>query len=194
MAAQIQQLNRTKSWSEDQIKNLAQQDRHRAMHIVIQKYRESLLYHALCIVKDQDEAYDLVQEVFVRAIRETRLFDKDFRIKAWLYRVTSNLCLNNVRNKKRRSAILDAAKMTDRTEADQVAAIFSDERQTEILKAISTLSNEHQQILMLRYYEDLSYNELSDVLQVKLGTVMSRLSRARTKLLELIDPELLKSS
>ena len=163
------------------------------MHIVIQKYRESLLYHALCIVKDQDEAYDLVQEVFVRAIRESRLFDTDFRIKAWLYRVTSNLCLNNVRNKKRRSAILDAAKITDRTEADQVAAIFSDERQTEILKAISTLSKEHQQILMLRYYEDLSYNELSDVLQVKLGTVMSRLSRARTKLLELVDPELLKS-
>ena len=193
MAAQIQHLNRTKNWSEEQIKDLARKDKRRAMHIVIQKYRESLLYHALCIVKDQDEAYDLVQEVFVRAIRETRLFDVDFRIKAWLYRVTSNLCLNNVRNKKRRSAILDAAKITDRTEADQVAAIFSDERQTEILKAISTLSKEHQQILMLRYYEDLSYNELSDVLQVKLGTVMSRLSRARTKLLELVDPELLKS-
>ena len=193
MAAQIQHFNRTKNWSEEQIKELAKKDRHRAMHIIIQKYRESLLYHALCIVKDQDEAYDLVQEVFVRAIRETRIFDMDFRIKAWLYRVTSNLCLNNVRNKKRRSAILDAAKMTDRTEADQVAAIFSDERQTEILKAISTLSKEHQQILMLRYYEDLSYNELSDVLQVKLGTVMSRLSRARTKLLELVDPELLKS-
>ena len=193
MAAQIQHLNRSKSWSEEQIKDLARKDNRRAMHIIIQKYRESLLYHALCIVKDQDEAYDLVQEVFVRAIRETRLFDADFRIKAWLYRVTSNLCLNNVRNKKRRSAILDAAKITDRTEADQVAAIFSDERQTEILKAISTLSKEHQQILMLRYYEDLSYNELSDVLQVKLGTVMSRLSRARTKLLELVDPELLKS-
>jgi len=193
MAAQIQHFNRTKNWSEEQIKELAKKDRHRAMHIIIQKYRESLLYHALCIVKDQDEAYDLVQEVFVRAIRETRIFDLDFRIKAWLYRVTSNLCLNNVRNKKRRSAILDAAKITDRTEADQVSAIFSDERQTEILKAISTLSKEHQQILMLRYYEDLSYNELSEVLQVKLGTVMSRLSRARTKLIELVDPELLKS-
>jgi RNA polymerase sigma-70 factor (ECF subfamily) len=193
MGAQVQRLNRTESWTESQLKDLAGKDKTRAMHIVIQKYREALLYHALCIVKDQDEAYDLVQEVFIRAIREERLFSQDFRIKAWLYRVTSNLCFNNVRNKKRRSAILDAAKMSDRSDADQISDIFADERQTEIMKAISTLSEEHQKILMLRYYDDLSYKELSDVLQVRLGTVMSRLSRARSKLLEILDPDLLTS-
>lgn len=192
MGAQLQRFNRTDAWSEPQIKELAKQDRKRAVHIMIQKYRESLLYHAICIVKDRDEAYDLVQEVFIRAIREERLFTHDFRIKAWLYRVTSNLCFNLVRNKKRRSAILDAAKMSDRSDADQLSDIFSDERRTEVLKAISTLSEEHQNILMMRYYNDLSYKELSEVLDVKLGTVMSRLSRARSKLLEVLDPSLLK--
>ena len=192
MGAQLQRFNRTDTWSEAQIKELAKQDRKRAVHIMIQKYRESLLYHAICIVKDRDEAYDLVQEVFIRAIREERLFTPDFRIKAWLYRVTSNLCFNLVRNKKRRSAILDAAKMSDRSDADQLSDIFSDERRTEVLKAISTLSEEHQNILMMRYYNDLSYKELSEVLDVKLGTVMSRLSRARSKLLEVLDPSLLK--
>ena len=192
MGAQLQRFNRTDAWSELQIKELAKQDRKRAVHIMIQQYRESLLYHAICIVKDRDEAYDLVQEVFIRAIREERLFTHDFRIKAWLYRVTSNLCFNLVRNKKRRSAILDAAKMSDRSDADQLSDIFSDERRTEVLKAISTLSEEHQNILMMRYYNDLSYKELSEVLDVKLGTVMSRLSRARSKLLEVLDPSLLK--
>lgn len=192
MGAQLQRFNRTDAWSELQIKELAKQDRKRAVHIMIQKYRESLLYHAICIVKDRDEAYDLVQEVFIRAIREERLFTHDFRIKAWLYRVTSNLCFNLVRNKKRRSAILDAAKMSDRSDADQLSDIFSDERRTEVLKAISTLSEEHQNILMMRYYNDLSYKELSEVLNVKLGTVMSRLSRARSKLIEVLDPSLLK--
>ena len=192
MGAQLQRFNRTDAWSEVQIKELARQDRKRAVHIMIQKYRESLLYHAICIVKDRDEAYDLVQEVFIRAIREERLFTPDFRIKAWLYRVTSNLCFNLVRNKKRRSAILDAAKMSDRSDADQLSEIFSDERRVEVLKAISTLSEEHQNILMMRYYNDLSYKELSEVLNVKLGTVMSRLSRARSKLLEVLDPSLLK--
>lgn len=192
MGAQLKRFNRTDVWSEIQIKELAQHDRKRAVHIMIQKYRESLLYHAICIVKDSDEAYDLVQEVFIRAIREERLFTPDFRIKAWLYRVTSNLCFNLVRNKKRRSAILDAAKMSDRSDADQLSEIFSDERRVEILKAISTLSEEHQNILMMRYYNDLSYKELSEVLNVKLGTVMSRLSRARSKLIEVLDPSLLK--
>ena len=99
MGAQLQRFNRTDAWSEVQIKELAKQDRKRAVHIMIQKYRESLLYHAICIVKDRDEAYDLVQEVFIRAIREERLFTHDFRIKAWLYRVTSNSSFNLVRNK-----------------------------------------------------------------------------------------------
>lgn len=192
MGAQLQRFNRTEAWSEAQIKELAKQDRTRAIQVIIQKYRESLLYHAICIVKDRDEAYDLVQEVFIRAIREERLFIQDFRIKAWLYRVTSNLCFNLVRNKKRRSTILEAAKISDRSNADQLLDIFADERRVEILKAISTLSEEHQNILMMRYYNDLSYKELSDVLDVKLGTVMSRLSRARTKLLEILDPSLLK--
>ena len=107
--------------------------------------------------------------------------------------MTSNLCLNNVRNKKRRTAILDAAKLSDRSEADQLRNIFVGERSTEILEAISTLSVEHQQILMLRYYDELSYNEISSVLQIKLGTVMSRLSRARMKLFDILDRSLLKS-
>ena len=193
MGAQLKIINRTKSWSEVEIKELAQKDRRRACNIIIQKYREPLLYHALRIVKDHDEAYDLVQEVFIRAIREDRLFSKEFRIKAWLYRVTSNLCINTVRNKKRRSAILEAAKFSDRAEANQLKNIFVDERNTEVLQAISTLSEEHQQILMLRYYDELSYNEISSILQIKLGTVMSRLSRARMKLFDIIDKSLLQS-
>ena len=192
MGAQLKLIISPDKWTESQIKQLAKKDLRKAFDIVIQKYREPLLYHALCIVKDQDEAYDLVQEVFIRAIREKRLFTDEFRIKAWLYRVTSNLCFNNVRNTKRRSAILDSAKMKDRREADQIATIFESERQTEILQAISTLSKEHQQILMLRYYDDLSYAEIGDVLQIKLGTVMSRLSRARTKLLSVVNAELLR--
>ena len=193
MGAQLKMINRSKIWSEEELKDLAQKDKKRAFGIIVQKHRDALLYHALCILKDQDEAYDLVQEVFIRAIREERLFTKDFRIKAWLYRVTSNLCLNSVRNKKRRTAILDAAKLSDRSEADQLRNIFVGERSTEILEAISTLSQEHQQILMLRYYDELSYNEISNVLQIKLGTVMSRLSRARMKLFDILDRSLLKS-
>ena len=194
MSAKLKLIKPVESWADEQIKQLAQKDRRSAMEATIKKYREALLYHALCIVKDEDEAYDLVQEVFIRAIREIRLFNEDFRIKAWLYRVTTNLCFNNVRNRKRRSAILGAAKMADRKEADQILKIFNGQRHVEVLKSIEKLSNDHQKILLLRYYDDLSYAEISQVLQIKLGTVMSRLSRARNRLLSVMDRELLDKS
>lgn len=175
------------SRNEDEIKSLAQTNHRMAMDMVVQKYRDRLFYHALYIVKDMEEAYDVVQEVFIRAIRENRFFNEDFRIKAWLYRVTSNLCFNLVRNRKRRGAILEATPFDDRAQADQVEKVFASERQTEILAAIDRMTPDHKQILLLRYYDDLSYAEISEVLNIKLGTVMSRLSRARCRLLEVMD-------
>ena len=127
---------------------------------------------------------NVVQEVFIRAMRETRLYNPDFKIKAWLFRVTTNLCFNLVRDRRRRGQILEnKVRPPDRTRADQLDQVFSGERQAEVLAAIEKMTPNHREILMLRYYDELSYSEISDVLEVKLGTVMSRLSRARGRLL-----------
>ena len=176
------------SWTEPQIKELAANNRRTAMEMVIQKFREPLYFHARYIVKDHQEAYDLVQEVFIKAMREDRLFDDEFKIKAWLFRVTTNLCFNQVRNRKRRDAILDTMMRPDALGADQFKHVFEGEQRSEVMAALDTLSHDHKEILLLRYYDDLSYAEISDVLQVKLGTVMSRLSRARLRLLDVMQP------
>ena len=174
------------NWSEDDIRALARDNRRAAMDVLIRKFRERLYYHALYIVKSADEAYDIVQEVFIRAIREPRLFEDDFKVRAWLFRVTSNLCFNQVRDRNRRGAILDAAPREESSSADQVQHVLAGEQRGEVMAAIEQLSEEHREILLLRYYEDLSYAEIADVLAIKLGTVMSRLSRARTRLAEVM--------
>lgn len=174
------------NWSEEDFKALAREDKRLAMDMIIRRFRERLYYHALYIVKSPDEAYDVVQEVFIRAIREPRFFDEDFRIRAWLFRVTSNLCFNQVRDRNRRGAILDAAPREESVHADQMQAVFDGEQRSEVLAAMDQLSEEHKDILLLRYYDDLSYAEIANVLGIKLGTVMSRLSRARTRLAEVI--------
>ena len=175
------------TWTEADIKKLAASNARGAMEAVIQKYRDPLYFHARYIVKDHQEAYDVVQEVFIKAMREARLFDDEFKIKAWLFRVTSNLCFNQVRNRKRRGAILDTMVKPEAFGADQMDTVFAGEQREEMSAALEQLSDDHRQILVLRYYDDLSYAEIAEVLQVKLGTVMSRLSRARMRLSAVMD-------
>ena len=171
------------TWTETDIKTVAATDPRAALDMVIRKHRDRLFYHALGIVKDWEEAYDVVQEVFIRAMRERRFFDAEFKMKAWLFRVTSNLCFNLVRDRKRRGAILDTMMKPEVRKPDQVDAVFKGERRDEVLSAIDKMTRDHKEILLLRYYDDLSYAEIAGVLDIKLGTVMSRLSRARARLL-----------
>jgi len=143
--------------------------------------------HAAGILKDDHLASDMVQEVFIKAMHEPRFFDPEFRMGAWLYRVTNNLCLNRARDRRRRNDILEHLPVPRATEADQLRAVTDEERQGQIQRAMERLSANHRRILHERFYSDLSYAEIAEVLDVRLGTVMSRLSRAKTALLEIID-------
>ncbi len=154
---------------------------------MVRKYRDPIFQHAMWIVKDWEEAVDIAQDVFIRAMREPRFFDEDFKMKAWLYRVTSNLCFNLVRDRRRRSTLLDTIPKHNGDEARQTEVVFQNQQQQQILSAMDHLTNDHREVLMLRYYSDLTYAEISDTLGVKLGTVMSRLSRARVQLMEVLD-------
>ena len=172
---------------DSEIKRLAQDDPRLAADLIVRKYRDGLFRHAAGILKDYEEAIDVTQEVFIKAMREKRFYSEEFKIKAWLYRVTTNLCFNLVRNRKRRAAILESEPQPRSEHARQVDVVFANERQETILTAMDGLTESHRKILMLRYYNDLSYAEIADTLDVKLGTVMSRLSRAKRRLVEALD-------
>ena len=173
--------------SDDEIKEISVNNRALAAEFVVRKYREPLFRHARYILKDSQLAADVCQEVFIKALREGRFFNEDFKMKAWLYRVTSNLCFNRVRDRRRRSAILETIPKKRSTDADQVDVLFGEQQQKKILDAMDRLSDNHRKILMLRYYSDLSYAEIAEALDIKLGTVMSRLSRAKQRLMEVLD-------
>ncbi|MEZ4317976.1 MAG: RNA polymerase sigma factor [Myxococcota bacterium] len=172
---------------DDEIKAIARKDKRAAADLVVRKYRDRLFHHACYVLKDYHEATDVTQEVFIKAMREKRFFEADFKMKAWLFRVTSNLCFNIRRDRRRRSAILETVPRATFSAADQVDLVFSTEKQEHILAAMDELTDNHRQILMLRYYDDLSYAEIADALEIKLGTVMSRLSRAKGQLMEVMD-------
>jgi RNA polymerase sigma-70 factor (ECF subfamily) len=169
------------------IKELARFNRAAADDMVIRKYRQPLFQHAAYILKNYEEAIDVAQEVFIKALREKRLYDAEFKIKAWLYRVTRNLCFNMVRDRRRRSAILDSMPKKRKDDAVQDVMVFRSEQQQAMFEALQRLTKNHREILQLRYYQDLSYAEISETLDIALGTVMSRLSRAKRRLAEAIE-------
>ena len=171
---------------ERSIKRLSSLNQQAADEALIRTYQRRLHRHANYILRNNEEAFDVTQEVLVRALRETRRYDKDFKIKAWLYRVTSNLCFNRLRDSKRRRSILDAMDQQSNQPASQSAHVFARQQHHQIAAAIEKLSFDHQAILTLRYYQDLSYAEIATALDIKLGTVMSRLSRARKQLSNLL--------
>ncbi|NCG22423.1 MAG: sigma-70 family RNA polymerase sigma factor [Rhodobacterales bacterium] len=170
-----------------EIKALGREDPRAAADLIIRKYRDALFHHAANILKDYHRAADVTQEVFIRAMREKRFYTPEFKMKAWLYRVTTNLCFNMVRNRKRRAAILEARPPKRSTDAAQVDTVFRTEQHRTIMQAMDGLTESHRRILMLRYYSDLSYAEIADTLDIKLGTVMSRLSRAKRRLVEALE-------
>lgn len=180
---------------ERELKDLAATDRRAALDLAAARWAPRLYAQALAIVKDPEEAHDIVQDVFIKAMRESRLFHDDFRVQAWLFRVTRNLCFNRVRDRRRREHILSAADFGHSAPAHQVEVVLGAERHEEIFEAFDRLTSDHRHILLLRYFEDKSYAEIADTLSIKLGTVMSRLSRARGRLLDELDgPEELRAA
>ena len=179
--------------SDDDIKVVARTNADRAFDLLVRKSRDRIYYHALYITKDSEEAFDVAQDVFVRGYHESRLFDDGFLTKAWLFRVCTNRCYNIVRDRNRRGGILDRLGKSTVVLQEQHRAIddvMARELTEGMARAMEKLSPEHRTILLLRYFDDLSYKEIADVLDIKLGTVMSRLSRAKVRLTAVIGEDL----
>jgi RNA polymerase sigma-70 factor (ECF subfamily) len=141
------------------------------------------------------DADDAAQEVFLRVLRKARSFAGGARFSTWLYRLTVNHCLN-VRRRPRLVLAEEPDALPGRGDAPDAAALAADAR-AELDRLLQRLSPEARTVLVLREIEELSYAEIAAVLGIPEGTVMSRLSRARARLLEMApartaEPELLR--
>src|SRR3954466_13275435 len=144
------------------------------------------------MVKDADEAMDIAQETFVRVHRYLPSFKGDSSFFTWTYRIAMNLCLDAQRRKGRGERV----DLEQGDEAEIEAAMdppssalagpqrqaLNEELRGKLEEALSTLSENHRAILLLREIEGLSYEELAKVLGIRKGTVMSRLFHARLKM------------
>lgn len=140
-----------------------------------------------------DERQDILQEVFLKAYRNIASFDDSLSFNAWIYRICHNAVINDwKKNKKYRSGISfdsDAGVMVENMLSDHDIIDDIDEviDAKHIQSLILKLSSKYQTIIELRYLEDLSYDEISDVLQIPPGTVATRINRAKKQLAKLLE-------
>ncbi len=162
-----------------------------AFEELLLRYQTQIYHLCFRMVGNAEDAQDMTQETFLKAWKGLSGFQFDSAFSTWLYRLASNCCLDLLRSKKRKPTvsltvendeeneeILDVA---DDAPSPEDMAIQQEERENLAL-AMRQLDDEQRQILTLRVVNDLSYTDIAQILNVKEGTVKSRLSRARENL------------
>ena len=163
--------------------------------IDLSEYVDGLYSYALVLSRDRTEAEDLVQETCLRAIRAMGSLRPDSNAKGWLVTILRNIWFNQLRQWRTAREVVeldldgDGANRAEDTRKDPHATYVSKIEQEQVRTAIQQLPVESREIIILREYEDLSYQEIAAVLECPLGTVMSRLARARSKLRDLLSVE-----
>jgi RNA polymerase sigma-70 factor (ECF subfamily) len=154
---------------------------------LVTKYRAKIFTMVYGMVRDEHDAWDLVQEGFLKAWHSIHLFEGRSSFYTWLYSITVNLAISSLRRKGRREEV----ELNDAIPSSLPGPGVNYQR-TEIREqvnaALAKLSPEHRAVVVLKELEDLQYHEIAEVLNLSMGTVMSRLFYGRKKLQSMLRP------
>ena len=149
---------------------------------LFKKY-QTPIFHLVCRMVNGEDAYDLTQEVFYRALRSLAAFKGDCKFRTWLYTIAKNTCLNHLREDKKRVAMeeysLDEGAGASDPGADVARIVETRELQRAVDDVLAQLSPEQRLLLILRDFEQLSYEEISAITELSIINVKSKLHRAR---------------
>jgi len=164
----------------------AQAGDQRAFRQIVERYQRRVYRVARGLTRSHEDADDLAQEAFLRAWRALDRFRVGEPLYPWLARIVTNLAYSLFRQRRRRPETsiepLVEAGMQWGVDDDPSAHAADRERSAYLAEAFEALSEDHRAILVLRVVEGMSYDEIARTLEIAPGTVMSRLSRARTEL------------
>jgi RNA polymerase sigma-70 factor (ECF subfamily) len=173
----------------------------RAFDVLVDRYQNRLLNFIYRTVGDRERSEDLVQEAFIRVHRHMARFDGAKKFSTWIYTIASNLAKNELRNRSRNPLVLFQT-MTQGWEDEERPLEFEDStlQPDELFKkrhvrelveeTVAKLPEHHREVFVLRELEGRSYEEIAEITHCNLGTVKSRLNRARASFAEIIGPAL----
>ncbi|WP_425415407.1 RNA polymerase sigma factor SigW [Paenibacillus glacialis] len=187
----------------DQIENrltkLALNGDQQAFGEIVELYKDKIYHLGYRMLSNRHEAEDVVQETFLRVFKSLDRFDPNQKFSTWIYRIATNLCIDRLR--KRKATYSLDADMNDQEGMDGYSLIPSDDRTPEselmisetkqlIYDAIESLPAKYKSVMILRYLQDLSLQEISDVLGMPVTTIKTRVHRGREFLRKKLEPKL----
>ena len=149
---------------------------------LVERYQRRVYTVIYRFVRNHTEADDLAQEAFIRAFKAIGRFDLRYPFSPWMYRIAINLTLNHLKKRKLQLVDVDLERRPSGNNPQTV--MEQGETRRKVHRAIAKLPLKLRQVLVLRVYEDWPYARIAEVLEIPVGTVMSRLARAREALKE----------
>ncbi len=168
----------------------------RAYAELMERYRKSVYHTLLKMIRNVDDAEDLTIEAFAKAFKNLHKFKKEYTFSTWLFRIATNNCIDFIRKKKLDTFSINASLNND--ESDPLHLELRDDRrnpQEEAIRSqkieivqqfVKLLPPKYQRLVRLRYFEELSYDEIAKEIEAPLGTVKAQLHRARELLYDLV--------
>jgi RNA polymerase sigma-70 factor, ECF subfamily len=171
----------------------------RAFNELVERYQNRLLNFVYRTTGDRERAEDLVQETFIRVYRHLHRFDQSKKFSTWVYTIASNLAKNELRNRSRNPLVLfQMFRKSDDVDNRPLEWEDNTYRPDDLFRkrhlksmvdaAVDQLPEHHRTVFMLREMEGKTYEEIADITGANLGTVKSRLNRARNSFAQLIAP------
>ncbi|CAN5563642.1 RNA polymerase sigma factor [soil metagenome] len=156
--------------------------RHYAFNLLVKKYQQKIYYHIRRIVVDHDDANDLVQNTFIKVWHHLDQFREDSQLYTWLYRIATNESLGFLKQKKKRFflPLVDVEKELYNKLTHSVS-IDGDQLELKLQQAILSLPEKQRLVFNLRYYDEMKYEEMSEVLGTSVGALKASYHHAVNK-------------
>lgn len=153
-----------------------------AFEAIVRKYERVLFRVALRMLGNHEDARDATQAAFISTYRKLGSFDADLRFFSWLYRILLNECLNARRSRRPHDPVTPEMALA----GSPLDALEASERRQRVQRALLALPHEYRQVIVLRHFAELGYDEIAATLSIPSKTVKSRLYTARERLRELL--------
>lgn len=164
---------------------------------LMERYRESIYFMMMKMVRNSDDADDLTIEAFGKAFSRLDQYSPSFAFSTWLFKIASNNCIDFIRKKRIKLTSMDSGYVNEDGDAvgidakdaerDPEATIIHSQKVKHMRHLVSKLKPRYRELIEKRYFEELSYEEIADELNLPLGTVKAQLFRARDFLAQMME-------